>query len=205
VKAISILCALALLTIIAGLAAGFSGGSTEDPTEAYASLVKAASEKNYGFLYDALDRDMQLAFDSLMAMSYRSRQTMDPVEKAFWDSVGTRPSREAFIAVMGRDPMATQGLAGSYNVVKVDTLVVLSIERNGVGELRYFSPEGGKLKVTSAPMAPESEGGQMPPEPPGMGDPHGGAMTPPDDSIHGGSRPGSATPPQGVPKGDRRR
>ncbi|HVK38853.1 MAG TPA: hypothetical protein VNA88_10000 [Candidatus Kapabacteria bacterium] len=196
-KAISMLGALALATFIA---TGCSDSSTEDPVEAYKSLVEAASKKDYGYLYDALDRDMRLGFDSLIAMSYRSRASMTPDERGFWDTVGTRPARDAFIAVMGRDPMYTASLAGGYTVVKADTLVVLSIERNGTGELRYFTPEGGKLKVTSAPLAPQSE---MPPGHPGtgdqgMGDPHGGGMPAPDDSVHSGVTP---QPPPGGDSG----
>lgn len=162
---------------------GCSGMSTEDPAEAYADLVKAASEKNYGYLYDALDGEMRQGFDSLIALSYRSRASMSGEEKAFWDTTGTKAPREAFMAVMARDPMYTASLTGAYEVVKADTIVVLSIERNGTGELRYFTPEDGKLKVTSAPIASQ---GDMPTGHPGMGSPHGGEMPAPDDSIHGG-------------------
>lgn len=192
-KAISTLGALALLTL---LAVGCSDGASEDPAVAYATLVEAAAEKNYGYLYDALDGEMRQGFDSLIAMSYRSRATMSPEEKGFWDTVGTRPAREAFMAIMARDPMYTASLTGAYKVLRADTVVVLAIERNGTGELRYFTPEGGRLKVTSAPIAPQTE---MPAGHPGMGDPHGGSMGVPDDSIHGGS--GAATPPPGADTG----
>ena len=170
--------------LLALTAVGCSESASEDPSEAYARLVKAAGERDYGYLYDALDGDMRRGFDSLIALTYRSRATLGPEEKAFWDTVGTRPSRDAFMAVMGRDPLFyTASLQGPYQFIRADTLVVLTIDKGGKEELRYFSPEGGRLRVTSPPI---TESPALPP-----GHPDTGGNAPQSDSANAGSGSGS--------------
>jgi hypothetical protein len=178
-----------LFALAAGMFAGCGDGAGgEDPAAAYDKLVKSAASKDYGHLYDALDGDMRRGFDTLIAMTYRSRASMAPDEKAFWDTAGKKSPREAFIDVMGRDPMYTASLTGPYRFVKADTLVVVSIERNGTSELRYFSPENGQLKVTSPPLPEPGSTTQLPP-----GHPSPGEMP----QTPGGSGPGIPEPPNG--------
>jgi hypothetical protein len=204
VKTHSFLSALVLaLALIVGCSD--AGGGDQDPSAVYEKLVQAAAKKDYGYLYDRLDAKMRENVDNLIKLSFQTKDSMAPAERAFWDSVGRKSPRDAFISIMASDPTMTANLSSDYKVLAADTMVVLTIQRTGrAPELRYFQVERGELRVSDPPAPPMSE---MPIQDPGVFDAPGG--TPqgappngsgaPNDAVHGGT--GGDAPPGGTDTG----
>lgn len=191
----ALLVASALVAL--GSISACSDSTTEDPSVVYDSLVKAAARKDFGVLYDRLDEKMRSNVNTLISLSYRTRDSMPEPERSFWDSVGRMDPRDAFIAIMHSDPQMTASLTGDYKVISADTMVVLTIQRSGLQpELRYFQVEGGQLHV-SDPPAPPMPTGALP-----QGHPPTGSAGPqaPGDAANEGS-PGTGRASEGTSTG----
>jgi hypothetical protein len=186
--------AFSALALLVMLLVGCSGGSTEDPSKVYDELVKAAGKKDYGVLYDRLDTKMRQNVNNLIDLSFKTRDSMAPQERAFWDSVGKKSPREAFVAIMSSDPQMTANLSPDYKVLSADTMVVLTIQRTGrAPELRYFQVEGNRLLVSDPPAPPMSD---MPAGHPDVG-PDAMPQTPPHGMPNAAPGGGTGSDPHG--------
>jgi hypothetical protein len=135
------------------------GSSGDDPKKAYADLVRSAQAGDGAYMYEALDHKYQVQVDSMIAMQTANAASMSAEEQAKWDSMKGLKGKEAFakMVAMNRE-MMTSSFKGDYEVLAVDSVVVLTVKHEGQSpNLMYMRMEGGKWRVTAAPTPPQPE------------------------------------------------
>lgn len=162
-----------------------------DPKDAYAGLVKAAQKGDGGAMYDYLDSNFRAQVDQMMEVQAKNKDQMPPDERAKWEQMNGLKGRDAFAKMVTLNKeMMTSRFQGEYKVLKVDTLVVLTVQHTGQpAELMFLRYEKGGYRVTAPPSPPS----QMPASHPQVPNPH---MAPPDQ---GGAAPGG---PNGAAEGN---
>jgi hypothetical protein len=135
------------------------GSSGDDPKKAYADLVRSAQAGDGAYMYEALDQKYQEQVDSMIAMQTSHTETMSPEEKANWESMKGLKGKEAFAKMVSMNrEMMTSSFKGDYEVLAVDSVVVLTVKHEGQSpNLMYMRMEGGKWRVTAAPAPPQPE------------------------------------------------
>jgi hypothetical protein len=143
---------------------GSNDGGQDDPKKAYAELVRAAHAGDGAGMYDALDQASRDQFGEAVAMMQANQGVMPGEQQAMWDSVKGLKGKDAFVKMVELNPeMMTSPLKGDYEVLKVDTVVVLSIKHESrPAELTYMRWENGGWRVTSPPAPPRDQSSQLP-------------------------------------------
>jgi hypothetical protein len=177
------------LVLLSGALLASCGGSNQSPEEFYAELVKAAREKNGGYMYDVLDSAQQASIDTMIGMQMANLDSLPASERGRWDSLQGQSKRDIYAKVL----MSDRGLADIFNteykVLKVDTLVVVQVQHTGQSpNTIYFRPTGSTYEIATPPRLPE-----MPAEHPPM-------QAPPGQPGSGGIQGGAPTQPGGGPK-----
>jgi hypothetical protein len=159
------------------------GSNQDDPKKAYADLVRAAQAGDGAYMYDALDHKYQEQVDSMIIMQTAHTETMSPEEKVKWDSIKGLKGKEAFAKMVSMNrEMMTSSFKGDYEVLAVDSVVVLTVKHEGQNaNLMYMRNEGGKWRVTAAPAPPQPE---MPQGHPPMPEGHPEMQSPNDTAPH---------------------
>jgi hypothetical protein len=118
---------------------------------------------------------------------------MGPEQLALWQNVQGLKGREAYAKLIALNPdTVTAGLSKEYQVLKVDTVVVMTVQHTDKApNIVYMRWENGGYHITEAPRVPIELSADQPPQ--GGGAP--GSMAP------GGAPQGAA--PQGAPQGGR--
>jgi hypothetical protein len=175
---------LTFLALICGVLLAACGGG-EDPKQSYADLVKAAQAGDGAYMYEALDKGYRAEVDTMMARQTAMIAQMPADERAKWEPLKGLKGKDAFakmVTLNRNDPRTdmTSRFKGDYSVLKVDTVVVLTIQHKGQQpDLMYMRLEDGKYRVTAPPAPPSMPQGEMPPGHPDVGqDPHAAPQSP---------------------------
>jgi hypothetical protein len=208
VNAILSTCILALL-VLAACSDGTPGNSGvqgsspaqwTDPQRAYADLVDAAHAADGAAMYEALDHNHQTGMDAVLQSKVAELDQMPESQRQQWEPIKGLEGKEAFAKwfSMNSETM-TEPFKGDYTVLKVDTLVVLTVQHTGrPADLMYMRWENGAWRVTSPPLAPQSampqghpdvgtSPQQLPEGHPEVGNPH---QSMPQQAPQGESAPG---------------
>ena len=156
---------LTFLTLICGAFLGACGGAQGDPKKSYAELVDAAHKGDGAFMYEALDKNYKAEVDTMMAHQAAMSSQMPADEKAKWEQLKGLKGQEAFAKMVTLNgDMMTSRFKGDYTVLKIDTVVVLTVQhKDQQPDLLYMRLEDGKYRITAPPSAPSpASQGQMP-------------------------------------------
>jgi hypothetical protein len=177
------------------------GEQRPDPKEAYAGLVKAAQKGDGGQMYDYLDSNFRTQVDQMIEMQKQGMDRMPPEERAKWVQMNGLKGRDAFAKMVSLNTeMMTSRFKGDYKILKVDTVVVLTVQHaNQPADIMFMRYEKGGYKVTAPPSAPQPPTPQMHPP---VTNPHGD-MAPQGGAPNAGGPEGAApqTAPQAAPQG----
>jgi hypothetical protein len=174
---------LLLLLCGATILASCGGEKFGDPNEFYDKLVKAANTKDGGYMYDILDSARRVEIDTLISMQMANLDKLPDSERPMWDSLKGKSKRDIYGRIIANDQGITEVFKGSYKVLKVDTLVVLTVQHEGQQpNILYLRPHGDKYMVAFPPRPPAQampeghppvdvpqQGGQPSPAPGGTG------------------------------------
>ncbi|MBS1913921.1 MAG: hypothetical protein JST22_18175 [Bacteroidetes bacterium] len=180
----------ALLLIAAGvLVSSCGGGAESDPRDFYRELVEAARKHDGGFLYDVLDSARRAEVDTLIGMQMAHLDQLPPAERTRWEALKGKSHRDIYSKILATDQGVAAMFAGDYKVLKVDTLIVVTVQHSGQpANVMYLRPRGDKYQVAKPPRPPGGPPGgpqaQRPDQPPGQRMP-GGAM--PNGSVPNGA------------------
>ncbi|HVZ40275.1 MAG TPA: hypothetical protein VHI13_13430 [Candidatus Kapabacteria bacterium] len=190
----------ALLLIAAGvLVSSCGGGADADPRDFYRELVEAARKHDGGFLYDVLDSARRAEVDTLIGMQMAHLDQLPPTERARWEALKGKSHRDIYSKILATDQGVAAMFAGDYKVLKVDTLIVVTVQHSGQpANVMYLRPRDGKYLVAKPPRPPGGPQGQRPDQPPGQRAP-GGAM--PNGPVPNGGVPNGAPREGGRPSG----
>ncbi len=176
-------CTIALF-LVALIATGCTDGSSgsgaqwENPEEKFKAIVKAVQEKNGGAIYDMLDSARRAQVDTLIGAQLANIDSLPEGERGPWRSLVGKSKREVYAHSMASDPMVGKVFDKGAKVVKVDTVVFVTVEHGGLYDLLYLRPQEGKLLITNSPevavygsrstprMPPQSEKGEEGPAQP---------------------------------------
>jgi hypothetical protein len=147
---------LFLLLCLSGVLLNACGDHRDDPKKAYGELVTAAHAGDGGTMYELLDHKYRTDVDTMMVQQASMADQMPAEEKAKWEALKGLKGKEAFAKMLSlnRD-MMTARFKGDYDVLKVDTVVVLTVQHKGQpADLMYMRWEDGKYRVTAPPSVP---------------------------------------------------
>jgi hypothetical protein len=109
-------------------------------------------------MYDMLDSARRAELDTLIGIHMANLDSLPPTERARWDSLKGKSKRDIYAKIIEGDQGVKELFKGGYKILKVDTLVVLTVQPEGQdANLMYLRPSNGSFEVT------------YPPEQPGMG------------------------------------
>ncbi len=145
---------LALLPI-ALLLSACGGDGIGDAEQFYADLAQAIRSKDGGYMYDHLDSARRADIDTLIGIQMKNLDSLPLDERLRWDSLKGKGKREIYAKILEGDKGVDDLFRGEYKIVKVDTLVILTVQaRDGESNLMYLRPSDGSFKITFPPRSP---------------------------------------------------
>ncbi len=131
------------------------GDQIGDAGEFYGKLSEEIRKSNGGYMYDMLDSARQADLDTLIGMHMASLDSLPPDERVKWDSLKGKSKRDIYAKIIEGDQGVKDLFQGGYKILKVDTLVVLTVQPEGQEpNLMYLRPSKGSFKVTFPPAPP---------------------------------------------------
>jgi hypothetical protein len=145
------------MLLLATMALASCGGEKfADPEKFYGDLVGAVKRSDGGYMYDMLDSSRRSEIDTLIGLHMANLDKLPPEERPRWDSLRGKPKREIYAQMIASDQGVAEMFGGSYKVLKVDTLVVLTVQHDGQQpNLMYLRPRDGGYNITFPPRTPE--------------------------------------------------
>lgn len=159
------------------LAVSCGGDRIGDAEEFYAKLADEIRKSNGGYMYDMLDSARRADLDTLIGMHMASLDSLPLQERVRWDSLKGKSKRDIYAKIIEGDQAVKDLFQGTYKILDVDTLVVLTVQPEGEQpNLMYLRPSNGSFKVTFPPKPPDVGSApvqrpapQQAPMPPGNG------------------------------------
>ena len=183
-----------LSALAAALLAACGAEHRPDPATFYKTWVESVRSGDGGKVYDALDTTLRRNLDMDIERMKGQIPQMAGDQKALWENIQGLKGRAAYAKLieLNRDTV-TANLSPEYQVLKVDTLVVMTVQHaNQAPNIVYMRWENGGYHITETPRVPIELSADHPP----VGGAPGG-MAPP-----GGSMPQGSAPQGGAPQGN---
>lgn len=133
------------------LAAGCQSRGWEDPEQTFAAIVKAVQAKQGGMIYDLLDSARRAQVDAIIEAQMAHIDSLPQEERRAWSQLKGKSKREIYEKSMSSDPTVGKVFAAGARVVRVDTVICVTVEHGGQHDLLYLRPEGGVLRITNSP------------------------------------------------------
>jgi hypothetical protein len=128
----------------------------------------------------------------MMEMQSQFREQMPAEERAKWDKMNGLKGKAAFakLVEMNKEEM-TKRFKGDFKVLKVDTLVVMTVQHEGqTPDIMLMKWENGGYRMTQMPSPPTPPSEQMPQGHPDVqGAPQGAPPQAPPSPSHGQPTP----------------
>jgi len=149
-RAVATLIPAALLFVACG------GEEPGDPEKFYDDLVTAVRQKDGVYMYDVLDSARRAEIDTLIGRQMESLDMLPAEERARWDALKGKEKRDIYATMIVNDEGVAQMFGGDYKILKVDTLVVLTVQHEGQQpNLMYLRPRKGGYSISFAPRVPD--------------------------------------------------
>ncbi len=149
-------CALFVLSLSLTALAGVAGcdvGGWEDPTQVHDRIVQAVRTRDGGTIYDLLDSARRAQVDTFIGAQLASLEKLPPEERPVWEALKGASKREIYAKVLASDPAVDDIFGEGAKVVRIDTIVYVTVEHGGRRDLLYLRPQGRKLQITNSPDA----------------------------------------------------
>jgi hypothetical protein len=171
----------------AALLAACGAERRPDPNAFYKTWVESVRSGDGGKVYDAFDTTLRRNLDMDIERMKGQIDQMSGDQKALWENIKGLKGRAAYAKLieLNRDTV-TANLSPDYQVLKVDTLVVMTVQHaNQAPNIVYMRWENGAYHMTEAPHVPVEMSADRPqgagaPQgmPPSGGTPGGGGAAP---------------------------
>jgi len=131
--------------------AGCSGKGWEDPNEVYGRIVEAVKGRDGGVIYDLLDSARKAQVDTFIGAQLANLDKLPAEERPMWEALKGEPKRSIYAKVMASDPTVGEIFGGGATVMRIDTMIYLTVDHGSRRDLLYLRPVDGRLRITNSP------------------------------------------------------
>lgn len=142
---------LAMIIAACGEDRSGEGARWENPEEKFNAIVKAVQAKDGGAIYDMLDSARRAQVDTLIGAQMANIDSLPEGEQGPWRSLIGKSKRDVYAHSMASDPMVGKVFDKGAKVVRIDTVVFVTLEHGGQYDLLYLRPSNGRLFITNSP------------------------------------------------------